>query len=50
MYVGAGISQSGKCLTVVLGDVMVIVLVIGPKVHSFKTGQERWIFKGNKNL
>jgi hypothetical protein len=34
---------------VVLGDVMVIVLIIGSKVRGFKPGRERWIFKGDKN-
>jgi hypothetical protein len=27
---------------------MVILLHIGPKVCSFKSGRERWIFKGDK--
>jgi hypothetical protein len=34
---------------VVLGGVMVIVLVTGPKVPGFKPGREKWIFKGDKN-
>jgi hypothetical protein len=34
--------------TVVLGDVEVIVLAIGPKVRGFKPGRKRWIFKGYK--
>jgi hypothetical protein len=34
---------------VVLGGLVVIVLAIGPKVHGFKPGRERWLFKGDKN-
>jgi hypothetical protein len=30
-----------------LGDVMVIMLAIGPKVSGFKTGRERLIFNGD---
>jgi hypothetical protein len=33
---------------VVLGGVTVSVLAIGPKVCGFKSGQKRWIFKGDK--
>jgi hypothetical protein len=36
-------------MLVLLDGVMVIVLAIGPKVHGFKIGQERWISKGDKN-
>jgi hypothetical protein len=34
---------------VVLGGVMVIVFVIGPKVRGFTSHRRRWIFKGDKN-
>jgi hypothetical protein len=34
---------------VVLGDIMVIVLAIVPKVRGFKPDRGRWIFKGDKN-
>jgi hypothetical protein len=34
---------------VVLGDLVVIVLVIGSKFLGFKPGLGRWIFKGDKN-
>jgi hypothetical protein len=34
---------------VVLGGVMVILLSTGPNVRGFKPGQEREIFKGDKN-
>jgi hypothetical protein len=33
---------------IVLSGVMVSMLVIGPTVHGFKPGRERWIFIGNK--
>jgi hypothetical protein len=35
---------------VVLGDRVVIVLVIRPKVRGIKPGRGRWIFKGEKIL
>jgi hypothetical protein len=35
---------------VVLGDPVVSVLAIGPKVRGFKPERGRWIFKGDKNL
>jgi hypothetical protein len=34
---------------VVLYVLVVIVHAIGPKVHVFKSGRRRWIFKGDKN-
>jgi hypothetical protein len=34
---------------VVVGGVMVTVLLIRTKVRGFKSGRERWIFKGDKN-
>jgi hypothetical protein len=37
--------QSG----IALGGLVVIVLDIEPKVREFKTGRERWIFRGDKN-
>jgi hypothetical protein len=33
----------------VVGGGVVIVLATGPKVHGFKPGQERLIFKGDNN-
>jgi hypothetical protein len=33
--------------SVVLGGVMFIVLIIGPKVCGFKPGRGRWIFNGD---
>jgi hypothetical protein len=32
-----------------LGDVLVIVIAIGPKVRGFNPGRGRWIFKGDNN-
>jgi hypothetical protein len=43
------VGYGSKFQCVVLGGVMVIVLAIGPKVHGFKPGLERWNFKGDKN-
>jgi hypothetical protein len=34
---------------VVLCDLVVSVLAIGPTVCAFKPGRERYIFKGDKN-
>jgi hypothetical protein len=34
----------------VLGGLVVRVFGTGPKVRWFNPGQERWIFKGDKNL
>jgi hypothetical protein len=37
-----------KISRVVIGGQEASVLAIGPKVRGFKTGQRRWIFKGDK--
>jgi hypothetical protein len=33
---------------VALGDLVLIVLAIEPKIRGFKAGRRRWIFKGDK--
>jgi hypothetical protein len=43
-------SFSNNVWLVIVGGLVVIVFAIGPKVHGFKPGQGRWIFKGDKNL
>jgi hypothetical protein len=47
LYSGATSKFIGWC--VALSGLVVIVLIIGPKVHEFKPSRGRRIFKGDKN-
>jgi hypothetical protein len=37
-------------VTVILSDVMVIMLANVSKFHEIRSGQEQWIFKGDKYI
>jgi hypothetical protein len=43
------LSRILKIYEVVLGDVMISVLAIGPKTRNFRPGRERWVIWGDKN-
>jgi hypothetical protein len=49
IYWSANIVFSSYFKIVALGSLVVRVLAIGPKIHGFKPGRERWIFKVDKN-
>jgi hypothetical protein len=42
-----GLSVLSRYIINALSGLVVIVLAIGPKVHTFKPSRGRWIFKGD---